>query len=70
MKRRHDMLDNMITKANQMASTLNMNNLANRDSLLGPETKRPDVISRATGLDNQDLVGFQRQVIKGMSLIH
>lgn len=67
MKRRHDMLDNMITKANQMATTLNMNNLANRDSLLGPETKRPDVISRATGLDNQGLVGFQRQVIKGMS---
>lgn len=66
MKRRHDMLDNMITKANQMATTLNMNNLANRDSLLGPETKRPDVISRATGLDNQGLVGFQRQVIKGM----
>ncbi|KAH0721190.1 hypothetical protein KY290_006110 [Solanum tuberosum] len=64
MKRRHDMLDNMITKANQLATTLNMNNLANRDSLLGPETKRPDVISRATGLDNQDLVGFQRQVIK------
>ncbi|MCD7450793.1 Syntaxin-51 [Datura stramonium] len=55
MKRRHDMLDNMITKANQMATTLNMNNLANRDSLLGPETKRPDVISRATGLDNQGL---------------
>lgn len=64
MKRRHDMLDNMITKANQMATTLNMNNLANRDSLLGPETKRPDVISRATGLDNQGLVGFQRQVMK------
>ncbi|PHT36994.1 Syntaxin-51 [Capsicum baccatum] len=54
MKRRHDMLDNLVTKANQMATTLNMNHLANRDSLLGPETKRPDVISRATGLDNQE----------------
>ncbi|KAF3614783.1 Syntaxin-51, partial [Capsicum annuum] len=67
MKRRHDMLDNLVTKANQMATTLNMNHLANRDSLLGPETKRPDVISRATGLDNQGLVGFQRQVMKGIS---
>ncbi|XP_019162804.1 PREDICTED: syntaxin-52-like isoform X1 [Ipomoea nil] len=64
MKRRHDMLDNLVTKANQMATSLNMNTLSIRDSLLGPETKQPDVVSRATGLDNQGLVGFQRQVMK------
>nr|GMC79282.1 syntaxin-51-like [Ipomoea batatas] len=64
MKRRHDMLDNLVTKANQMATALNMNILTIRDSLLGPETKQPDVVSRATGLDNQGLVSFQRQVMK------
>nr|GMC86051.1 syntaxin-51-like [Ipomoea batatas] len=64
MKRRHDMLDNLVTKANQMATALNMNTLTIRDSLLGPETKQPDVVSRATGLDNQGLVSFQRQVMK------
>nr|GMC84233.1 syntaxin-51-like [Ipomoea batatas] len=64
MKRRHDMLDNLVTKANQMAAALNMNTLTIRDSLLGPETKQPDVVSRATGMDNQGLVSFQRQVMK------
>ncbi|KAF5949453.1 hypothetical protein HYC85_011446 [Camellia sinensis] len=37
MNRRKDMLANLRSKVNQMASTLNMSNFANRDSLLGPD---------------------------------
>ncbi|OWM85854.1 hypothetical protein CDL15_Pgr012104 [Punica granatum] len=51
MNRRKDMLANLRTKVNQMASTLNMSNFANRDSLLGPETKQPDVMSRTAEQD-------------------
>ncbi|ESR65713.1 Syntaxin-51 [Citrus sinensis] len=64
MNRRKDMLANLRSKVNQMASTLNMSNFANRDSLLGPEIKSADVMNRATGLDNQGLVGFQRQIMR------
>jgi SYP5 family syntaxin len=64
MNRRKDMLTNLRSKVNEMASKLNMSNFANKDSLLGPEVK-PDVLSRTVGLDNNGLVGFQRQIIKG-----
>ncbi|PON38719.1 Target SNARE coiled-coil domain containing protein [Parasponia andersonii] len=64
MNRRKDMLVNLKSKVTQMASTLNMSNFANRDSLLGPEIKPADAMSRAAGLDNNGLVGFQRQVMK------
>lgn len=64
MNRRKDTLANLRTKVNQMASTLNMSNFANRDSLFGPEIK-PDAMSRTVGLDNGGLVGLQRQVMKG-----
>ncbi|CAN0843206.1 SYP52 [Linum grandiflorum] len=64
MNRRRDMIGNLRTKANQMASTLNMSNFANRDSLLGPEIKQADIMNRTTGLDNQGLVVFQRQVMR------
>lgn len=64
MNRRKDMLGNLKSKVTQMASTLNMSNFANRDSLLGPEIKPADAMSRAAGLDNNGLVGFQRQVMK------
>ncbi|XP_010245902.1 PREDICTED: syntaxin-51-like [Nelumbo nucifera] len=64
MHRRQDMLANFRSKANQMASTLNMSNFANRDSLLGPDTKPTDVMSRTTGLDNYGHVGLQRQIMK------
>ncbi|KAK4767802.1 hypothetical protein SAY87_002943 [Trapa incisa] len=64
MNRRKDMLSNLRTKVNQMASTLNMSNFANRDSLLGPETKQPDAMSRTAGLDNQGVVGLQRQIMR------
>ena len=65
MNRRKDMLSNLRSKVSQMASTLNMSNFANRDSLLGPEIKPADAMSRTTGLDNQGLVGLQRQIMKG-----
>ncbi|XAR56747.1 hypothetical protein NMG60_11037332 [Bertholletia excelsa] len=64
MNRRKDMLTNLRSKANQMASTLNMSNFANRDSLLGPEIKPADAMSRASGLDNYGVVGLQRQIMK------
>lgn len=64
MHRRQDMLTNLRSKANQMASTVNMSNFATRDSLLGPDIKPADVMNRANGLDNQGLVGFQRQVMR------
>lgn len=64
INRRKDMLTSLRSKVNQMASTLNMSNFANRDSLLGPELK-PDAVSRTVGLDNSGLVGLQRQIMKG-----
>ncbi|MFQ6650446.1 hypothetical protein Gotur_022198 [Gossypium turneri] len=67
MNRRKDMVANLRSKANQMASAFNMSNFANRDSLLGPETKA-DAMSRTVGLDNSGLVGFQRQIMKGKCL--
>ncbi|XP_043714360.1 syntaxin-52-like isoform X2 [Telopea speciosissima] len=63
MHRRQDMLANLRSKTNQMASALNMSNFANRDSLLGPEVKQ-DAMGRTTGLDNHGLVGLQRQIMK------
>ncbi|XP_057978149.1 syntaxin-51-like [Malania oleifera] len=62
--RRKDMLSNLRSKVNQMASTLNMSNFANRDSLLGPEIKPADAMNKTTGLDNYGLVGLQRQIMK------
>ncbi|OVA17900.1 Target SNARE coiled-coil domain [Macleaya cordata] len=64
MQKRQDMLANLKSKANQMASTLNMSNFATRDSLLGQEIKPVDAMSRTTGLDNRGLVGMQRQIMK------
>lgn len=66
MNRRKDMVGNLRSKASQMATALNMSNFANRDSLLGPEIKPDDAMSRVTGMDNQGIVGFQRQVMRGM----
>ncbi|XP_038997263.1 syntaxin-51-like isoform X3 [Hibiscus syriacus] len=63
MNRRKDMVANLRSKVSQMASTFNMSNFANRDSLLGPETKT-DAMSRTIGLDNSGLVGLQRQIMK------
>ncbi|CAM8949746.1 unnamed protein product [Rhodiola kirilowii] len=64
MNRRRDMLNNLKSKVTQMASTLNTSNLAIRDSLFGPDTKQSDAMSRITGLDNQGVVGIQRQIMR------
>ncbi|KAI5583612.1 hypothetical protein POPTR_006G032800v4 [Populus trichocarpa] len=65
MNRLQDMLKNLSTKVNQMATTLNMSSAANRENLLGPDKKTDDdVVNRASGLDNHGLVGFQRQIMK------
>ncbi|KAL1562979.1 Syntaxin-51, variant 2 [Salvia divinorum] len=56
MNRRRDMVNNLRSKVTLMASTLNMSNFANRDSLLGPEIKPVDAMSRISGLDNQGVV--------------
>ncbi|KAI5560154.1 hypothetical protein POPTR_016G030100v4 [Populus trichocarpa] len=64
MNRRQDMLKNLSTKVNQMASILNMSSAANRENLLGPDKKTDDIMNRATGLNNHGLVGFQRQIMK------
>ncbi|EXB81099.1 hypothetical protein L484_014031 [Morus notabilis] len=56
MNRRKDMLANLRSKVNQMASALNMSNFANRDSLLGPEIKPADAMSRTVGLENSGVV--------------
>ncbi|KAF3624709.1 Syntaxin-51 [Capsicum annuum] len=70
MNRRKDMLANLKSKATQMVSTLNMSNFDNRDSLLGPETKAADAMSRTTGLYNYGVVGLQRQIMKGKLLCY
>lgn len=64
LNRRTDMLSNLRTKRNQMATTLNMSNFANRDSLLGPDSKPVDAMTRVSGLDNQGIVSLQRQIMK------
>ncbi|PIA43490.1 hypothetical protein AQUCO_01900113v1 [Aquilegia coerulea] len=64
MNRRQDMLAKLRSKADEMASTLNMSNFGYRDRLLGEDAKSVDVMSRASGLDNHGLVGFQRQIMK------
>ncbi|KAG8485049.1 hypothetical protein CXB51_021828 [Gossypium anomalum] len=43
MNRRKDMVANLRSKVNQMASAFNMSNFANRDSLLGPEKQDEDL---------------------------
>lgn len=64
MNRRRDNLANLRTKVTQMASTLNMSNFGNRDSLLGPDIKPADAMSRYAGLDNSGVVGLQRQIMR------
>ncbi|KAL4280212.1 hypothetical protein GQ457_03G022930 [Hibiscus cannabinus] len=63
LNRRKDMVLNLRSKANQMALAFSMYNIANRDSLLGPDIK-PDAMSRTVDLDNSGLVGLQRQLMK------
>ncbi|XP_068659673.1 syntaxin-52-like [Aristolochia californica] len=64
MLKRQDMLVNLRSKSNQMASALSMSNAANREYLLGKDKKTADDISRTVGLDNHGHVGLQRQIMK------
>lgn len=64
MSRRKDMVENLRSKVLQMSSQLNMSNVANRDSLLGPETETNDAMIRATSFDNAGVVDLQKQIIK------
>ncbi|CAI9773404.1 unnamed protein product [Fraxinus pennsylvanica] len=64
MNRRKDMVANLRSKVSQMASTLNMSNFTNRDSLLGPESKPVDAMSKTAGLENSGFVGLQHQIMK------
>lgn len=64
MNKRRDNLGNLRAKVTQMATTLNMSNFANRDSLLGPDIKPADAMSRIAGLDNSGVVGLQRQIMR------
>ncbi|KAG7597223.1 Target SNARE coiled-coil homology domain [Arabidopsis suecica] len=63
MSRRKGMVEDLRSKANQMASALDMLKFSNIDSLLRPE-KQDDIMSRVIGMDNQGIVGLQRQVMK------
>ncbi|KAI3997206.1 hypothetical protein MKX01_009050 [Papaver californicum] len=62
--RREDMISSLRSKVNEMTSTLNISNFANRENLLGQDAKPADLITRTAGLDNHSLVGLQRQVIR------
>ncbi|KAK1277388.1 Syntaxin-52 [Acorus gramineus] len=63
LHRRQDMVANLRSKANQMASKLNMTNSTNREDLLGEGKKSPDDPNRLAGLDNYGLVTLQRQTM-------
>ncbi|KAJ8484805.1 hypothetical protein OPV22_017290 [Ensete ventricosum] len=64
LHKRQEMLANLKSKANQMASELNMSNFGNRKDLFGDSKKPADVVSRTAGLDNQGIVGLQRQIMR------
>ncbi|KAM0844762.1 hypothetical protein ACQ4PT_056826 [Festuca glaucescens] len=64
MHKRQDALSNLKSKAKQMGTSFNVSNFANREDLLGQGKKAADDMSRVAGLDNQGIVGLQRQVMK------
>ncbi|CAL9123680.1 unnamed protein product [Musa textilis] len=64
LHKRQEMLANLKSKANQMASELNMSNFGNRKDLFGDGKKSVDVVSITAGLDNQGIVGLQRQIMR------
>ncbi|KAL8172495.1 hypothetical protein V2J09_024299 [Rumex salicifolius] len=66
LNRRKEMLSNLRAKTKQMASTLSMSKFAIRDSLLGPEIKPVDAMTRVAGLDNQGIVSLQRQGLENL----
>ncbi|XP_042428216.1 syntaxin-52-like [Zingiber officinale] len=64
LHKRREMLSNLKSKATQMASILNMSNFGNREDLLGDSKKPVDVATRTAELDNQGIVGLQRQIMR------
>ncbi|EEE68383.1 hypothetical protein OsJ_26713 [Oryza sativa Japonica Group] len=64
LHKRQDTLSNLKSKTKQMATSFNMSNFANREDLLGQNKKAADDMSRVAGLDNQGIVGLQRQIMK------
>ncbi|VAI53827.1 unnamed protein product [Triticum turgidum subsp. durum] len=65
LHKRRDTLSNLKSRAKQMAESFNMSTFANREDLLGQSKKAADDMSRVAGLDNQGIVGLQRQIMKG-----
>jgi len=55
------MVEDLRSKAYQMASALDMLKFSNIGSLLGQD----DIMSRVIDMDNQEIVGFQRTTMKG-----
>ncbi|XP_051195609.1 syntaxin-52-like [Lolium perenne] len=64
LRKRQDMLSTLKSRAKQMGQSFNMSTFANREDLLGQTKKTADDINRVAGLDNQGIVGLQRQIIK------
>ncbi|XP_051150114.1 syntaxin-52-like [Andrographis paniculata] len=68
LKYREDLVADLRSTVKQMASELNASNLGNRDRLLSPdvatESKPDDARNRAAGLDNVEIFGLQRQIMK------
>ncbi|XP_078170841.1 syntaxin-52-like [Carex rostrata] len=64
MHKRQEMLSNLRAREKQMASSLNMTYAANREDLLGSSKGPADEVKRAAGLDNQGVVGLQRQIMR------
>ncbi|VAI53829.1 unnamed protein product [Triticum turgidum subsp. durum] len=64
LHKRRDTLSNLKSRAKQMAESFNMSTFANREDLLGQSKKAADDMSRVAGLDNQGIVGLQRQIMK------
>ncbi|KAL8162929.1 hypothetical protein V2J09_014418 [Rumex salicifolius] len=64
MNKRKDMLRNVRSKVEQMANTLNSYSAASRERLLGQDMKPDEVMKKAAEMDNDRLVGFQRQIMK------
>ncbi|XP_042415791.1 syntaxin-52-like [Zingiber officinale] len=64
INKHHDLLSNLKSKANQMSSTIDMPNFANREELLGHNKRSVEIISITPALDNQGIVSLQRQTMK------
>ncbi|CAN8312292.1 unnamed protein product [Cochlearia groenlandica] len=62
VNRREAMIEDLKWKAKPMAYAMDMSNFVNIDKLLGPGMKFD--MSIVTGMDNKQIVGFQRQIMR------